>query len=987
MPKKSFEQLSYAAKQIRDEYLDRQNTANRVGSLFEDIIDSILEGTLNEKLLDQVLRKDKEDATNFLVTFFKGLLIGDNGSGITVLKDGTSQAVVDRLYVKVKAYFEELEVQRKSYVGGSQALTPSGMKCVKVEELDDCYRCYIKAEEEGIEVVNTFTVGTLAMMKECNISVGVGHHAGNRYFWREVTNVGPDYIDVSKTKCDPNSENDIPAAGDDIVGLGHRTDLGRQGAIVMSSVDEGAPSIIFYQGINDFTLTDKAVIEMSFDKATGLAKLNVYGSTYIGKRDKSSYFKFDPVNGAEFKGKVIIRGKDGKDKELSEEMLEAAAAAADAQKRLDEWAKDGVISPLEKSGLLEEIARIDSDHANINASYEKYKAVLGEPTAYNTAYAEYREQLVALSAKEPETIPIPADFAANTTTYYTERTNALNAIFIASDNKINDAKKDAADAKKRLDEWAKDGVISPLEKQGLKEEIVRIDSDYQNIVDGFQKFYLGQPSAYIGAYQTYRAQLVTLSADKPETITIPSDFGTNMEHYYAERTAAMNAMNVVLQVGSVNLLRNTGFTGDYKPMDMSDAFLDRNTEVYSPPLTHWNGSADVVNDSSSASGKAAILGSISQNVYLQSGDYHTVSFKAKGSYVTVGTPAGSRTIYVSGSYARYSHTFIAAANSTISFSGSATICEIKLERGIVATDWCPAREDSNKIADEFRKLWYLLDALDGMTTIDGGLVLTSVIRLGQWRDGVLQKVNGAISGIYNNDNDVFACAGGDLDKAINTVAKFQNNPSYQPTAGEMQAMCNFVVTHGGLAILNNAIVRGCINATSGVFRNISSPNGNFMVDEDGDLWATNAYLSGVINAEGGTFRNIQSPNGNWSIDYAGNVTTKGVFASPWFIYSSQIGGIVLNMSMYSNIRISTKAGYLIDIDWSTKANGREIKIWIDYNCDPQGCAIRVPENKYLFREDGSQLRAGDIYVLPINTITFMCCYQRGWIVTKVMHLK
>lgn len=77
-----------------------------------------------------------------LVTFLKGFLVGENGSGITVLQDGTTQAVIDRLYVKIKAVFDELEVKKKTHVGGEQILSPAGMKCIRVEELDESYRCF-----------------------------------------------------------------------------------------------------------------------------------------------------------------------------------------------------------------------------------------------------------------------------------------------------------------------------------------------------------------------------------------------------------------------------------------------------------------------------------------------------------------------------------------------------------------------------------------------------------------------------------------------------------------------------------------------------------------------------------------------------------------------------------------------------------------------------------------------------------------------------
>ncbi len=40
----------------------------------------------------------------------------------------------------------ELEVKKKTYVGGEQVISHAGMKCNRVEELDDVYRCYFKEE-------------------------------------------------------------------------------------------------------------------------------------------------------------------------------------------------------------------------------------------------------------------------------------------------------------------------------------------------------------------------------------------------------------------------------------------------------------------------------------------------------------------------------------------------------------------------------------------------------------------------------------------------------------------------------------------------------------------------------------------------------------------------------------------------------------------------------------------------------------------------
>lgn len=261
------------------------------------------------RTLRMFLRKDFPDVAEEIITFLKGLLIGKNGSGITVREDGTSQAVVDRLYVKIKAVFEELQVKKATHVGGEQIITHAGMKCIRVEELEDVYRCYFLAEQEGEAIANEFSVGSFAQAKECNIVDGTTLNASNRYYWREVMEVGRDYIDLSKTICDEGS--DIPQAGDDIIGLGHRTDVDLQSAIVLSSTNETSPSITFYAGINDFNLTEKDIISFGLDKSTGHAYMKVYGTSYIGARDESTYIKYTPEGGVEIKGRFLtMAGED-----------------------------------------------------------------------------------------------------------------------------------------------------------------------------------------------------------------------------------------------------------------------------------------------------------------------------------------------------------------------------------------------------------------------------------------------------------------------------------------------------------------------------------------------------------------------------------------------------------------------------------------------------------------------------------------------------
>lgn len=563
---------------------------------------------------NEFISKRNPDAANELITFLKGLLIGKNGSGITVLEDGTSQAVVDRLYVKIKAVFDELEVKKKTHVGGEQILSPAGMKCVRVEELDESYRCFFLSEVDGITINNEFTVGTLALAQEFNIKEGTSHNVSNRYYWREVTGVGSDYIDLSKTNADKDS--DIPVAGDDIIGLGHLTDITRQAAIILSSVNETSPSIIFYQGINSFSLAGKEVIGLGFDKSTGHAYINVYGDAYIGAKDESTYIRYTQKGGVDIKGMFHIeQGSTG-------------------------WKN--------MEGL-------------------------------------------------PDEIQAAADLA----------------------QKAQDAIDNAA-------------------------------------------------------------------------------------------------------VGSVNLLRNSGFTGNYSPADLNfNTELSAKSEVYSDKLNYWsNSGASVIKDTSAVSGYSVTIGSISQVVNaLIPDENYVVSFKAKGENVTVTCGGWNTQQPLTSSFQKFVFKFTFNGAKSLALAGACTLCDIQLERGTIATDWAPNPLDRDDFYSTFLALKYLTDYMkDGSVDILGGLILAGAILLGNYKDGSMQEVTAGISGTYNDGDDVSFFSGGNLEKAIRTVMKYKDDPGYVPSEDELKMMANFVITHGGRAILNDVVLRGYVHALGGFFR-------------------------------------------------------------------------------------------------------------------------------------------------------------------------
>ncbi len=804
-------------------------------------------GELNKKL-----SRVKDDTAQGMITFLRGLKVGSYVTGSTggifyADTDGKSHAELDYLTVRMKAMFYALEIIKTGVIGGRQMITPGGaIECIKIEDRNDIldeegnktgenvwdyWRCYFY-QDDGTEALdNRFRAGDMALAQDFNIKEGVYENVSNHYFWRLVVNVGTNYIDISKTDADAAS--DAPRVGDTICQLGNKTfvdangvthveDKTRQNAIIFSAVDTFSPSMTLYAGINSYSYLNKEYVSYGVDKTTNLAYMNVYGNSYIGARDKSSYMKFDTVTGVEIKGKLVTKsGKDveetfnsfqdqidgvketwygeytptltnqpavdwntealkkrhegdvftniqeyvddettpdaGKswrwvktgdtwgwtqiaDNDTSKAYLEAAKAqkaaeeakkeANDAKQTVtnmkdftDEAFKDGIVDRQEAAAIEKYLNSIKSIQKSVAESYSKVYAnpllsgtakvelktaydgfntattelitaidnaiadgvatstevalVDGRYDTFNTKYGDFIAYLNAANnfiqdkintsaenaQKAAEEAKKTADAAkaaadnvagavedlnqyvdgafkdgivdiseaqsieryinivnntksevkatfdklyANTyldgnaktglnssyTALNTSITNLLNSINTAiADGKTTAAEKadvdakyasfntayasfntavetankaiqdklktfaddakalaesakaEAEAAKQRLDKWAEDGVISPTEKQSIKDEIVRIDADKTNITAGYTLYSLGSPTGYLNAHSNYRAVLVTLSASTPENITIPSDFASKQSAYYNQRTAALNAIS------------------------------------------------------------------------------------------------------------------------------------------------------------------------------------------------------------------------------------------------------------------------------------------------------------------------------------------------------------------------------------------------------------------------------------------------------------
>ncbi len=629
--------LNKLALQVRNATDYGENTAERVGRLFVGILEN-LKITDVEELAKFFLRKDAPDETKFLLKLLGGLLVekglttddlivsklakmlnaqvdgklyvdtieskafteGALGSGLVIRRDpntGRSYIEVDELFVRLKATFRELVIEKLSHVGGEIILSPARMKCVKVESFATYYRCYFETNDGEKEINQEFVAGDQARAQTFNIkSAGVYQNVSNRYYWRYVVSVGDNYIDLSRTDCDTNS--DIPQAGDDICQLGNRTNPDRQNAIVLSSHGSDAPSNKQYAGINGYILAGKEVSVTS-------------------------------PKGNKYKGDFFLTTGQTVESGIAEARQKAEEALAQLTETL------GFVSAMEDT--LEEVKRqadgaIESWFYNADPTMSNAPAKDWTTTAlknvhlgdlyYNTTSGKaFRFQLsgstyswapitdtdvtkaLANAQKAQDTadgkrrvfvIQPPVDSAYDvgdlwvnatySTTYtnellkcktakvagaafnishwekaakYTDDTIANKAVAdaAAADTKAGNAQSTANAAKTRLDTWADDGVISPSEKVGLRTDQANIRAEKLEIVSDATK-YTVSATAYVTAYTAYDSDLTYYTNATPENITVLATFATRQAAYYSARTALLEAIAVAAKAYAQTVATN-----------------------------------------------------------------------------------------------------------------------------------------------------------------------------------------------------------------------------------------------------------------------------------------------------------------------------------------------------------------------------------------------------------------------------------------------
>lgn len=298
-----------------------------------------------KRSLATLLRKDKEDQTNYLIKLLGGIIspflesidfvTGMMGAGMSFSseKGGESVGWIDKLYVRKKAIFQLLSIMETELAGASFMFNASGARATitKVEFIEkkgirfrdgkevkfsdgkrgysspgtygSVYRCYFLADDGEKAIENRFKPGNLVRSQSFNIKEGAYDGVSNHYWWRLVENVGDNWIDVSVNHCDEGS--DIPKVGDVMVQLGDIADPDYQAAIVLSAYGDGAPYLTFYQGINSYSLSERDILTARYDRVTKECRFQ------IGHEGKNGCFLYSPSKGLRVEGMIEVLGGSG----------------------------------------------------------------------------------------------------------------------------------------------------------------------------------------------------------------------------------------------------------------------------------------------------------------------------------------------------------------------------------------------------------------------------------------------------------------------------------------------------------------------------------------------------------------------------------------------------------------------------------------------------------------------------------------------------
>lgn len=341
-----------------------------------------------------------------------------------------------------------------------------------------------------------------------------------------------------------------------------------------------------------------------------------------------------------------------------------------------------------------------------------------------------------------------------------------------------------------------------------------------------------------------------------------------------------------LDTGNENLLRNSAFIGEWVDEEPTAVEIMKDTdEMWSRHIKYWTVEnvkiepcSYVASATSATLGDENESGTLKQTVEAEIEEGATYCFSLRGvslgggnNTITMAFAGVERTIEFDSVMTRQVVKFVAVIPelNTFTLTGKGTVAELMLNKGAVPnTDWIPSPQDNPRALSKYKELAYMRTSIfEASTDILGGLVLTQMLKVGNYRDKAMIEETGGMSGLMTSPHSPYLWGGGTLEQAFDTIAKYAQNPRYQPTQEELSQMAQFVVTHGGRAILNEAIVRGTVYATNGVFKGrVEASEGEF----HGKVVASEGEFHGKIYADEGEFGGLVYTPWKWYYEADGN---------------------------------------------------------------------------------------------------------------------
>lgn len=424
--------------------------------------------------------------------------------------------------------------------------------------------------------------------------------------------------------------------------------------------------------------------------------------------------------------------------------------------------------------------------------------------------------------------------------------DAANSAAKLAQQTAENAQITATEATTKLNNWASDSLISPPEKPAMRQQQADIQAEYKEIKANVEKYSLTDNAAWINynnAYSLANTALTKYTASSPENITISSDY-SNIAAYYPKRQEILNAISSAAideakEYTTIQTYRETDIDlraekwdqDTYYPVTIKLSNPETRIEVVSPldnyfGIPKWSAhelgfSMHCVWRSNGSNWNSNI---VKRTIEVFEYKYTEQNIPPAGSIGQL-TSSSEELIYLRGG-GRYL------------FKIGTNCVAVVHDSRYTAPDGSSVAPSASVIrpVPDLEALDYLKIALKEETTIEGGLISTSLIKVGAKQNGVNWNERAGICGIGDTDNSIRFYAGGDLDSAIRRVS------------GGDGTKANFVVTQAGRLFASDAIIEGNITV-----KNLTTASGKVVITESGQLVVSDAEIQGRIIATSGEF--------------------------------------------------------------------------------------------------------------------------------------